>query len=60
MYDSAIRKSKRGPSTALRARKNRGKGKNARNFAPFLRQGEQDDDVTGIAADLEAGRVGAV
>jgi hypothetical protein len=38
MYDSVIRRSKRGPSTALRAREKRGKGKDARNSA-------QDDRV---------------
>jgi hypothetical protein len=42
------RKSKRGPSAAFRAREKRGEGKDARNSA-------QDDDVTGIAADLAAG-----
>ncbi len=39
MYDSAMRKSKRGPSTAVRARTNRGKSKDARNSA-------QDDSAT--------------
>ncbi len=38
-YDSAIRQSKRGPSTALRARKERGKNKDARNSAQDDRPG---------------------
>jgi hypothetical protein len=45
--------SKRDPSTALRARTNRGKGKGARNSAPFLRQGERDDDAAKYEADRE-------
>jgi hypothetical protein len=49
MYDSATRKLKRGPSTALRAREKCGRSKDARNSAPFLRQGKQDDGVTEAA-----------
>jgi hypothetical protein len=48
MYDSAIRKSKRGPSTALRAREKHGRGKDARNSA-------QDDGATsGLSGEIDS------
>ena len=37
---------KRGPSTASRAAQTPREEKTARDSAPFLRQGKQDDDAT--------------
>jgi hypothetical protein len=39
------------PSPTNRARKKRGKSEGARNSAPFLHQGKQDDDAAKYEAD---------